>query len=134
MNVGDVMDQLGEALDTIDGLRVYDFPTEAITPPAAVLAYPESIAFDETYGHGMDKLTLPVLVMVGRVSERSARDQLTPYADGSGALSVKAAVEGYTYTAADDVHVTSADFDVVRIAGVDYAAALFTVQVAGPGA
>jgi hypothetical protein len=130
----DVMEEIGTRLDTITGLRVYDFPSGSITPPAAIIAYPEEIVYDETYGRGMDRMTLPVLVMVGRYDDRTARNNLVPYADGTGAKSIKAVVESGTYTAFDVVRVSRGDFDVVRIAGVDYAAVLFDLDIAGQGA
>ena len=133
MNLASVMDAIGTQLDTIAGLRVYDFPADSITPPAAVLAYPDSITFDETYGRGMDRLMLPVLLMVGKANDRAARNNLLPYCAGSGTKSIKAVVEAGSYTAFDTVRVMSAEFDVVRIAGVDYAAALFDLDIAGSG-
>lgn len=134
MILGTVMDEVGTALGTISGLRVYDFPADQISPPAAVLAYPDQVTYDGTYGRGMDRLTIPVLVMVGKVEDRTARDNLVPYADGSGSKSIKAAVEAGTYTACDTVRVTQVTFDVVTVGGVDYAAALFDLDITGPGA
>ena len=134
MDLKDVMAAIGTRLDTIAGLRVYDFPSDHITPPAAVLAYPDEITYDATYARGMDRMTLPVLVMVGKANDRAARNNLVEYADGSGAKSIKAVVEAGTYTAFDTVRVVRVEFDVVRIAGVDYAAALFDLDIAGQGA
>ena len=133
MNVGNVMDAIGTQLDTISGLRVYDFPSELITPPAVVLAYPEEITYDETYGRGMDRMTLPVLVLVGKVDVRASRDTLVPYTNGTGSKSIKAVVEAGTYTAFHTVRVTRCDFDVVRVGGVDYASAMFTLDITGSG-
>lgn len=93
MNLADVMDEVAARVDTIDGLRVSAFPPDQVQPPAAVVTYPEEYLFDETYGRGMDRLTLPVIVMVGRVSDRKSRDQLAAYCDGSGARSLKAVLE-----------------------------------------
>lgn len=93
MNLADVMDQIGDRIDTIDGLRVYRYPPDNVQVPAAVVTYPEDYTFDATYGRGMDRLTLPVIVMVGRVSDRKSRDQLAAYCDGSGEKSLKAAIE-----------------------------------------
>ena len=134
MDLNDVMDEIGEELATIVGLRVYDFPSDHITPPAAIIAYPDQVTYDETYGRGMDRLSLPVVLLVGRASDRASRDNLAVYAGGSGTSSVKAVVEGGEYTACDTVRVTRAEFDVVRVAGVDYAAALFDLDIAGQGA
>lgn len=132
--LNNVIDQIGTQLDTIAGLRVYDYPADRIVPPAVIVAYPESITFDETYGRGMDRLTLPILLMVGKVSDRASRDALSVYVDGAGAKSVKAVVESGVYTAFHTVRVMNAEFDIVTVAGVDYAAALFDLDIVGSGA
>lgn len=133
MDVADVMSEVGDALDTISGLRVFRYPVDNATPPAAIVSYPENITFDATYGRGMDRMTLPVVVVVGKVWDRSTRDLIAAYAAGSGAESVKAAIDGHTYTACDVVRVTGAEFDVMTIAGTDFIAALFDVDIAGQG-
>jgi len=133
MNLAAVMDAISARLDTIAGLRCFPYPPAKLTPPAAVVSYPDTYTFDETYGRGMDRISLPVVVVVGKVSDRAARDQLGAYCNGSGASSVKQVLESGTYTAFHAVRVASIEFDVVSIAGVDYIAALFTLDIAGSG-
>lgn len=133
MNVTDVMDELTTALATITGLRAYAWARDSITPPAALVMLPNSYRYDETYGRGSDRATFDVVVCVGKADDRSAFKAIGAYADGSGAGSVKAAVDGGTYTACDSVRVASVTFDVVRIAGTDYLAATFEVDVLGSG-
>lgn len=133
MNLADVMDELGAALDTIDGLRVTAWPADRIQPPAAVVGYPITYTFDVTMGRGVDELQIPVAVIVSRVSVRAARDELAPYCDGSGASSVKAALQGASYTAASSVRVRSIDFDPFDYNAIQYLAATFTVDVYGSG-
>lgn len=134
MNLADVMDELAAELGTIAGLRVYAYPADSPQPPAAIVTFPESYVFDETFGRGMDRLTIPVTVVVGRSSDRASRDQLAPYVDGSGPQSIKAVLEAGSYTAMDTVHVTRAEFDIVAIAAVEYLAATLAVDIAGQGA
>jgi len=133
MNLAAVMDAVAARLQTVSGLRVFAYPPGSLTPPGAVVSYPETYVFDETYGRGMDRLKLPVVVVVGKVSDRAARDQLGAFCDGSGASSVKAVLESGTYTAFHTVRVESIEFDVVTIAAVDYMAALFDLDIAGSG-
>jgi len=134
MNLADVMDEVAAQLDTIAGLRVFAFPPDSLSPPAAWLAYPSDYTFDATYGRGADEINnLGVVVVVGKVSDRSSRDQVGAYADGSGAKSVKAVVEAGTHTAFDVVRVTGVTFDVVNRGGNDYLAALFMLDIIGPG-
>jgi hypothetical protein len=127
------MDEVAVRLDTIAGLRVWAWPPGSVTPPAAVVSYPETYTFDETYGRGMDRITLPVVVVVGVPTERQTRDLLGQYCDGSGAASLKAVLESGTYTAFDTIRVVDIDFDTVTIGGVEHVAALFTLDIAGSG-
>jgi len=133
MNLADVMDELAAQLDTIDGLRVYSWPADAVQVPAAVVAYPDAYTFDLTYGRGVDQLAVPVYVLVGRISERTARDHLGAYCDGSGAASVKAVLEAGAYTAMSSVRVASATFEAITVNAIEYLAATFTVDVYGSG-
>lgn len=138
MNLADVMDQVGAQLDTIDGLRVSPFPPDQVNPPFAIVTYPEDINFDATYERGADTMTLPVIVGVGKVSDRASRDKLAAYCQGTGATSVKAVleagVEAGAYTAFDSLRVQMAEFDLIKIAAVEYVAATFTLDIIGTGA
>lgn len=135
MNLANVMDQISTRLGTISTItgRCFAYPPPTVSPPAAIVSYPDTYTFDETYGRGMDRLSLPVVVVVGRPTERTTRDRLAGYCDGSGVSSVKAVLESGTYTAFHMVRVESVDFDVVSIGGIDYMAAAFTLDIAGSG-
>lgn len=115
MRLNDVMDELAARIDGIDGLRVHAFPADNVAPPAAEVVYPESYEYDATYGRGSDRLTVPVIVTVGRASDRASAINLGAYADGSGPKSIKSAIEGATYlnlptTAASATTPDHADF------------------------
>ena len=133
MDLALVMDELAARLATIEGLRVHAQPIGSVTPPAAVVVYPEEVTFDATYGRGMDRMRLPIVVVVGRPYDRSTRDALAGYCAGSGAQSVKAVIESGAYLAFDAVRVENIDFDVVPIGAIDYMAALFTLDIGGQG-
>lgn len=137
MIVKDVMDELAARLDTIAGLNVLAFPTGAVHPPAAVVGLPSTVVFDKTYGRGSDTMVIPVLVVFGKPDSRSARDAFSAYASGSGPKSVKAVLEAnptaYLSMDGNGLHVRDAETDVVTLGGTDYAAALFNVDVIGPG-
>lgn len=133
MNVADVMDEVAAALATITGLKVHPGPVGSVTPPAAIIGYPGPWTYDETYGRGMDSMALPLVVLVGRPLDVSTRDRLAAYIDGAGAQSVKAAVEGGTYTACDTVRVAGGDTDTYEHAGVPYLAAVFDLDITGSG-
>lgn len=136
MIVSDVMDDVARRLDTIPGLRAYEFPPDKIEVPAAVVSYPEDYRYDGTYQRGADRMTLPVVAVVGRASDRSSRDLLSVYVDGDGPSSFKRVLESKDlppYTAFHSIRVMQVEFDVVRIAGVDYVAALFDNDILGSG-
>jgi hypothetical protein len=134
MNLADVMDEVGTRLDTITGLRVHAFPPDRLSPPAGWVGYPEGYEFDKTYGRGMDRINnLPAVVAVAKVNDRGARDLVGQYVNGSGAKSVKAVLESGTYTAFHTIRVASVNFDVLTVAGDDYLAALFMIDIAGQG-
>jgi len=134
MNIADVMDELGTALETITGLRVFPYSATRVTPPAAIVGWPDPIEYDLTMGRGADQFTLPVFVLVGNVDARSARDALAVYLDGSATGSIKAALDGGTYTECDSVRVASASVDAITSAGVEYLGAVFQVEITGSGA
>lgn len=134
MNVASVMQEIADELDTISGPRVYAFPADNIAAPAIVIGYPETITYDVSMGRGVDQLDFPVFVLVGRLTDRTARDVLAAYLSGSGAQSVKAVLlAGKPWTAMASVRVASAEVDIVTMAGVDYLTAIFTVNVFGSG-
>jgi hypothetical protein len=133
MILSSVMQELADRLDTITGLRVSAFPADNIAAPAAVVGYPESLTFDVTMGRGVDMMTVPIFLLVGRVTDRTSRDKLGAYCDGSGASSIKAKLATQGYTAMSSVRVASVEFTVVAVAGIDYLTAVFTTMVYGPG-
>ena len=129
-----VMDDLGTALGTIDGLRVFPYWADRISPPAAVVAWPDPLTYDSTMRRGGDRAEIPVIVLVGKVDTRTSRDELAAYADGSGSSSVKARIEAHTPTAYDSARVTRCEFGVITVASVEYLAATFYIDITGPGA
>jgi len=134
MIVDNVMDEQASALSTVGGLRIHAYEEDKIVPPAAMIGLPTNIKFDETYGRGMDSWIQEITILVSRVGGgRVRRDAIAPYASGSGAMSIKKVLERHKYASCDIVHVAGAAFDVVSIAGVQYLAVIFTVNVSGQG-
>lgn len=135
MNIADVMDELGVALGAIPDLRVQPYNADRITPPGAIVGWPDPREFDTAMSRGGDRLTIPVFVIVGKYDARTTRDRMAKYLDGAGEASVKAALESHTYTACDSVRVTEATVDGYSLTGLTgaYLGAEFTVDVLGPG-
>lgn len=132
------MTEIGAVLTTFTaanpGLRVYDYPPPTIVAPAIVVSYPDRIVYDATYGRGADIIRgVPVIAMVGKATDRTARDRVAQYANGSGTSSVKVTLEAHAWVSCQEVVITECTFDVVTVAGVDYIAALFSLDIIGLG-
>jgi hypothetical protein len=122
-----VMDQLGTRLATITGLRVLDFTAAQAVPPFALVDVPESVEYDLTYQRGSDRATFRVIVGVGAQVDRAARDAIALYVAGSGAQSIKAAIEGGTV--GQSARVVSAEIRPVTLGGTTYTGCVFDVDV-----
>lgn len=134
MRIGDVMDDLGRALASIDGLRVFPYWTRAIQPPAAIVGWPDPVTYDATMRRGADRLDIAIMLCVGNVDARSSRDVLSAYLDSSGPHSIKRVVDEHVPFAYDSARVQKADVAVMTIAAVDYLSATFRVDIIGKGA
>lgn len=136
MDLYQVATKVGTALAGVTPtLRRYPYGATRVEAPAAVFTLPDSIDFHQAYGVGASKLTdAAVLVLVRDTNRRESFKTLAGYVAATGAGSVKAALEGYAAGATwDALTVTSVDFDVVTMAGADYLAALFHLDIFGTG-
>lgn len=122
-----VMDQIGTALAGITGLRAYDFPPKSAQPPFAFVDMPEQVAYDASMKRGLDRVSINVVVCVADVVDRMVRDQISAYAAGSGATSIKAVLEAATI--GESCRVQSAQFRPVLMAGTAYFGAVFALDV-----
>jgi hypothetical protein len=133
MILREVMDDLGEALKTIPGLRVKPYTEQRIMAPMAMVSLPRVYRYDSTFDRGSDDIEIPIVVMVGRIDAESARNQLGPYVDPTGPDSIKHAVETYKSLVWDIAHVMDAQFLVMAVSSVEYLTATFRVRVVGSG-
>ena len=72
--------------------RIFDYIPDQVPTPCAVIGN-ITITFDEAQNRGMDLGEVDVIVIVSRMNERGAQDKLDGFLAGSGAGSVKAALE-----------------------------------------
>ena len=113
--------------------RVFDHMVDTIEPPMFIVAMP-AITFDLTYGRGRDRWALPVLLAVGKVSDRGSRDALAPFIAGSGPKSVKQALETGAPASFQTLQLQRIEFDVNTWGTVEYLVAAFTLDITGRGA
>lgn len=133
MSLADVMDRIAEVLSAIPGLRTYGFPADSISPPVAYVDYPTSINVHETYSSGMKSLEIPVVMCVGRTNTKVTRDQFSNYITSGTSSSVIEILESADWAGiADDVFVSSTEFQTMKIAGQDFAVLIFNLEVSQP--
>lgn len=133
LSISAIMAEVASRLDTIPGLRVYGWPPGSVTPPAAIVGYPEEIVFDAAFRRGMDTMSLPVLCVIGRPTDRNTPTLIGQYAKGAGLRSVKSTLETGAYATVHTLRVARCTFDAVSIGGTEYMAALFDIEITGSG-
>lgn len=104
---------------------------------------PNTISYDQAYGpHGMEKLEFDVVLVVSRSDDQASQQNLDAYIHGTGALSIKAAIESgrqqYGGTAylgiLEDLQVASVDSYQYYILGdTRFLGATFKLMVIGKG-
>lgn len=123
---------LANNLATIQGLRTSPTIPDQINPPLAVII-PNTITFDTAFARsGGDEYEFIVTLIVGRVDERTAQNRLDAYCSGSGASSVKAAVESDKTLggkAFDCRCVSLRNYNQISVGDSMYLSAEFVVQV-----
>jgi hypothetical protein len=116
-------------LSSITGLRTAAVMPDNPSPPIAIVQ-PDSISYDDTFQRGMQTYTFTVIVLVGRVAERSAQNAIDAFCSSTGASSIKLAIErdktlgGKVY----DLRVTDMRaYATISVGEVNYLAAEFLV-------
>lgn len=132
MDITQVREGIGTALAGIDGLRVADHVAGQVNPPQALVGLPR-VEFDNTAARGSDVAYVDVRVFVSGAYNRAASDLLSAYLDGSGARSVKAAVEDDPTLggACDTVRVLSGEAGWADHGNSQYLVADFELEVVG---
>jgi hypothetical protein len=87
-----IKDALKVALETIPGLRAYDYQPDQVNPPFA-FATLEEITYHGAMGSGNVVNQFTLTVVVQRSSERAAQDKLDGFVAYDGAQSVRRAIE-----------------------------------------
>lgn len=127
------MEDLAARLRSIPDLRVHDSPPGSVSPPAAVVGFPDAVTFDAGYHRGLDRLEIPIIVVVGKPSEAAARHNLNVYCASTGAKSIKQVLESASYDAFDTLRLAGFEFAVITIGTTDYLAAVGTAEITGTG-
>ena len=131
-SITDLRNGIANNLTGIDGLRTSSTVPDSINPPIAVVM-PSRITYDTAFARtGGDEYEFIVMVIVGRVDERNAQNRLDAYCSGSGANSVKTAIESDKTLGgkAFSLRVTSLrQYNQVTVGDIIYLSGEFVVQV-----
>ncbi len=128
-SVAELREGIATNLRTISGLRAVATVPDNPTPPIAII-YPQNIEYDETFNRGLQTYTFRVVVVVGRVDERSAQNRLDSFVASTGSNSVKLAIESdktLNGKAFDTRVTTMTNYGSIDISEVVYLSAEFTV-------
>lgn len=123
---------LATAVDTISGLRVFDYVPDSLSPPAAVVE-PLEVSFHAAMQDGLTMYRAYVLIILGRMSDRSSQDRLDAYVATTGSTSVKAAIEADKTLggACSTLKVLGATPRDLVVSGVDMIGYRFEVEIYG---
>lgn len=101
-SIAQLRTQIATNLGTITGLRTGSTIPDNVNPPFAIVM-PVSVDYHKAFHNGLNQYSFTVMVVVGRVSERSAQNTLDAFCSPTGTSSIKSAVEsdrtlgGYAY-------------------------------------
>lgn len=135
MNLVDVVEEIGDALDSIPGLRVLRYPSDTITPPTAIIQFP-TMNYDQAFQRGLDRWEGGVAVCVSSVWDRSAFLTIAPYVDAGSDMSIHAALRNRSdWTSCAYARAVRCTWPAggYEINGINYVAAQIDLDIAGTG-
>ena len=121
-------------LDTVSTFRtIYDYVPDTAPPTPSAIVGNVSLDWDEAMQRGLDGATFSVYVVVSRMSERSAQETLDTLLAGSGAESVKTALEagGNLNGSCATVRVTRARPVSLSMGNIEFFAYEYEVEAYG---
>jgi hypothetical protein len=109
--ISQVKDGLKARINTVSGLRAFDYQPDQVNPP---FAWPtlDTITYHQTgMNNGGVVMNFTITLVVNRAAERVAQDQLDQYMSWDGAKSLRAAIEADRTLGGvcDDLIVTNAE-------------------------
>lgn len=130
-NLATVMDAIAAKL-VADGVvkTAYGYPVPLPTVPCAFVGYPTKIDYNVTMGGGGNgvHVLLPIFFAVGKVIDKTSRDQLSLVIDVQGASAIKASMDGTLGGSVASCVCDGAEITIEKIGEVDYLAAKFELD------
>jgi hypothetical protein len=90
---------------------------------------PSNVDYDWTKGEGSDRVVIPVVLLIQRVSDRASRDLIGPYLSGTGSKSIQQAVNGTLGGSAQVAWVSNPEIRDVTMGDITYVGVVFDVEV-----
>jgi hypothetical protein len=136
MTPSTVRTNLKTALQTITGMRVFDYVPDSTNVPtnnAFAIVGQLNMNYDFTLNRGFDSATCNIIVIVGRMSEKDGQARLDGLLASSGSTSIKAAVEADKTLggAVQTLRVVSASPGTITSANIDYLSYQYSVELIG---
>lgn len=136
MTPSTVRDNLKTALQSISGLRVFDYVPDSTNIPtnnAFAIVGQLNMNYDYTLNRGFDSATCQIIVVVGRMSERNGQERLDGLLASSGSTSIKTAIEADKTLsgAVQTLRVVSASPGTITSANIDYLSYQYSVELIG---
>lgn len=122
---------LATNLATITGLRSGATIPDNVNPPYAIIA-PSSVDYHRAFNNALSTYNYTITLVVGRVSERTAQNNLDAYCSPTGSSSIRVAIEsdktlgGIVY---DTIVTGMRNYGSVTIGENTYLAAEFDIAV-----
>ncbi len=119
-------------INTIAGLSALSHIPELVIPPMALVDQLE-IDFDAANARGLDMAHVDVVVIVQRMDAQSGQTALDGYLSGTGATSIKTALEADRTLggACSTLRVLSANPGTYQSAGIDFLAYRYRLVIYG---
>jgi hypothetical protein len=122
---------LATNLGTITGLRSGATIPDNVNPPYAIIA-PSSVDYHRAFNNALSTYNFTITLVVGRVSERTAQNNLDAYCSPTGSSSIRVAIESDKTlggVAFDTIVTGMRNYGSVTIGENTYLAAEFDIAV-----
>ena len=122
---------LATNLETITGLRSGATIPDNVNPPYAIIA-PSSVDYHRAFNNALSTYNFTITLVVGRVSERTAQNNLDAYCSPTGSSSIRVAIESDKTlggVAFDTIVTGMRNYGSVTIGENTYLAAEFDIAV-----
>ena len=130
MNLPDVLDEIFGVLEDVPGLNVPSTPGVLAKMPSPSVELPAVVYGDQ--GPGLDRITdLVLMIVFGQPNNAQVFRSALEYASTSGARSIRAALQGHSWSSCSTFYVRSAEPIVDTFNGHPGLAYAFHIDITG---